>query len=851
MTIGPDNIAAAPNLRRTNTLSVSAKLIIIIAILVFGSALGLFGVAQINKTATLHKLNFLHIKFNHAFFEHVTGSHEGNRDLQQLKQDLVLIRAQPIACIEVMGRLEQTLLAALGTLRALELCINDVALANRTLFLIEGYEQGIVDDKELSGALLQATNGFLANSEEFEPLVDKTATSVYKIVLFVLLVGAAGAIFFAILLIKSVAHDYAQISKTREMLRRYELIVSSATDMLALIDKRYVYLAANAAYHRAFGRSNGELLGRTITEVFGEDYFLRTIKPWADRCLAGENVRYQVWVDFPGIGRRFIDLTLSPYMGPDGDVQGFGVNTRDISDLEHAKAAIAESETRFRTVLETIGTGAIVTDAKGLIQIFNPAAEAIFGYSSDEVAGKNVSMLMPHSDSSRRDDYVGNYLRTGDPKIIGVGRQLTGLRKDGTEFPLQLEIGEMKIGAETGFVGSITDLTEIHLLEGQLRQSQKLEAVGQLTGGIAHDFNNLLAVVQGNLSLLMEDLKAQDSTVANEHMELVQPALDASIRGADLTQRLLAFSRKQTLEPHALDLKELVLGMEDMLRRTLGETIDLQINLKTGHWLALVDPSQMENALLNLVLNARDAMEGGGRLTLETADKVLDEVFVARHQGAHAGDYVMLAVSDTGSGIIPIVLEKVFDPFFTTKDVGKGSGLGLSMVHGFIKQSGGLIELSSEPGQGTSVKLYLPRSIMKQAMPLDSTNHSTSGGSETILVVENQPEVRQMTVRMLQRLGYKVLEAADGNSALEKLKNIDSIDLVLTDIVLPGGITGLDIAKNEYATRVGVKIMFMSGYAEDAIAHHGRIDDIKTLLHKPFSINELATRLREVLGAET
>ncbi len=827
-------------------VSVPAKLTIVIAMLVVVCALGLVGAVQINKAATLHKLNFLHIKHNQAFRQHFIESTDHASDLSQFERDIGLVRAQPIACIEAVGSFEMVLLKALGTSRSVELCISDVALADKTLSAIDNFEQGGLTAMELSEALLAAIDGFRRNSAEFEPLVNETVTFVYRFVLHLLLVCSSVSFLFAIFLLRSVANDYRQIEQTQEELRRFGVIVSSASDLLALVDENYKYLAANTAYLNTFGIVSEDVIGHSMSDMLGAEYFATTIKPLADRCLAGENLRFQHWMRFPGRGRIYLDVAYSSYIGPDGRVCGFVVNVRDITDIEHAKATLVESEERFRAVLDTIGTGVIVSDEKGVIEIVNPATETMFGYTSDEVIGKNVSLLIASPDSTRHDGNLRNYAMTQREGFIGRGRHLEGARKDGKKFPLHLELEEMKIGDATRFVGAISDLTEIQALEGQLRQSQKLEAVGQLTGGIAHDFNNLLAVVQGNLSLLVLEIESA-STGASNYMELIQPAITASKRGAELTQRLLAFSRKQTLAPTNVDLVELVNGMEDLFRRTLGETIELVTILNSGDSAALIDPSQLENVLLNLVLNARDAMPRGGRLTIETS--ILDGKSPARPVGLQDGDYVILQVIDNGCGMSQTVLDMVFDPFFTTKDVGKGSGLGLSMAHGFVQQSGGLIDISSELDEGTSVKLYLPCSDDVATYTQSTALDISVGGDELVLIVEDEANVREMTSRMLRQLGYSVLEAINSETALSILKSDHPIDLLLTDVILPGGMNGPSIAKLALVERPGIKVLFMSGYTEDAISRHSRIDVNPRILQKPFTISDIAARLRETLTA--
>lgn len=636
----------------------------------------------------------------------------------------------------------------------------------------------------------------------------------------------------------------------RESEDRFRRVFQDGPLGMVIRDRGGRVQSANARFCEITGYTEDELKELSIADItHPHDVYEDQIQ--ALRLFSGDLQRH--FVEKRLIKKNgeilWISLTACALKDANNELSYTLAMVESIDARKKAAESLIESEERLRTVFETIETGTMVINIDGIIQIFNPAAEKIFGYRSDEVIGQNVSMLMPEPDRSQHHGYLSNYIETGEAKIICIGRQVVGLRKNGEEFPLQLEVGEMQINKESCFVGSIADLTQLKSLESQLRQAQKLEAIGQLTGGVAHDFNNLLAVIQGNLSLLSEDLKTGNDAAADGTMELLGDALKASERGADLTQRLLAFSRKQVLQPQTLDLNELVTGMEDMLRRTLGETIDLKVNLKKGDWSTLIDPSQLENALLNLVLNARDAMAEGGRLTIKTKDMKLDEGYVATHLGASAGDYIMLAVNDTGTGMTADVRDKVFDPFFTTKGVGKGSGLGLSMVHGFVKQSGGFVDIYSERGVGTSVKLYLPRSLEEKEFVEKTKVTSYEGGHETILVVEDDEDVRRMTFRILNRLGYRVHQAKDGKAALNLLENENPMDLLLTDLVLPGGMNGLQIAKAVGKIGPRTKVLFMSGYTENAIVHDGRVDEGAHLISKPFSPNNLAAKIREVLDS--
>ncbi len=397
-----------------------------------------------------------------------------------------------------------------------------------------------------------------------------------------------------------------------------------------------------------------------------------------------------------------------------------------------------------------------------------------------------------------------------------------------------------------GFVLTISDMTRRAQAEGVLREAQKMQAIGQLTGGIAHDFNNLLTVILGNLELARGKLGADPALQTR-----IERAVWAAQRGATLTSQLLSFARKQPLAPGPVNLAATVPDLLPLLRRTLGEHIEIRFVDSAGLWPAMADAAQLENAVLNLALNARDAMPGGGRLTIELANKVLDDDYARRHAEVTAGDYVMLAVSDTGHGMTPEILDRVFEPFFTTKPDGRGTGLGLAMVFGFVKQSGGHVKLYSEPGEGTTVRLYLPRAIGVPAQNVARSNPPVDlpRGSATILVVEDEPSVREVAVAILTDLGYRVLQASDGDEGLLVFgHHAGEIDLLLTDVVLPGSLRGRELAERITAVRPQVRVLFMSGYTENAIVHGGRLDDGVQLISKPFKRDQLARRVADLLG---
>jgi PAS domain S-box-containing protein len=632
---------------------------------------------------------------------------------------------------------------------------------------------------------------------------------------------------------------------------------------------------------------------------------------------------------------------------------------------------LARSEQRLKAVLDSTVDGIVTIDASGTVLSFSPPAERIFGYRADEVLGRNVKMLMPEAYARAHDPYLAAYAETGVAKIIGIGREVTGRRKDGSEFPIDLGVGELpasdgqrefvgsvrdisaRVAAEagmrrsqallqatfdaspfaivirdayrrilfwnraaetlfgyaaaevlgrvgpppdddvaggvfesiiqrvkagetisgigqdlrrkggsvvqvrrtiapiyiagefSGFVGLIEDVTEHNAIERQLVQAQKMEAIGNLTGGIAHDFNNLLGIAIGNLDLLRPLLQGDA-----EEEELVDDALNAALRGADLTRQLLAFARRQPLRPCAVDLNELVGDVGRLLGRTLDQNIALKLQLGPEVWRVVVDPTQLESSLMNLATNARDAMPRGGTLTIVIGNRQLDEDYAAAHPEVTAGDYAMIEVSDTGIGMSAEIARQIFEPFFTTKPYGRGTGLGLSMVFGFVKQSGGHINVYSEPGVGTTFRLYLPRneSAALGREPRDEVSVPPARG-ETILVVEDNDDLRRVVTRQLRELGYHTIEAHAGAAALRLLAEHE-VDLLFSDIVLPGGIDGFEVTRRAIQLRPYLKVVLTSGFpgarTNDEL---NRMGHAVRLLTKPYRKDELAVMLRAALDA--
>jgi PAS domain S-box-containing protein len=506
------------------------------------------------------------------------------------------------------------------------------------------------------------------------------------------------------------------------------------------------------------------------------------------------------------------------------------------------KEKLGDSESRYRAIFETAVDAIIVSDQHGTIREFSKAAERMSGYSAAEVIGQNMRVLLPPDLRQEHERYTARYLWTV--------RELEVCRKDGSVFPAHLSIAEWWAGGHRHFTGILRDLTsqkreqlERTKLETQLHQAQKMEAIGNLTGGMAHDFNNMLGVIIGNIDLL-RDLRKDDADVD----ELTREALDAAFRGADLTRRLLAFARQQPLQPKCVDVNALVSGITRLLSRTLGEDVEISLQLSPQLWPIVADPAQLEASLTNLATNARDAMPDGGRLVVVTGNRCLDADYAAQHSEVVPGGYVMIEVSDTGSGMTQKVVDRIFEPFFTTKSRDKGTGLGLSMVFGFIKQSGGHISVYSEPGIGTTFRLFLPR--MMEDISADEETAIVPlvhGRGETVLVVEDNAPLRRVATRQLGELGYRVLAAENATAGLQLMEQ-ESIDLLLTDVVMAGGVNGRELARQARQRWPRIRVVFTSGFSEARLnGDAGSLSSFTPLLGKPYRKEDLANAARQAL----
>jgi two-component system, cell cycle sensor histidine kinase and response regulator CckA len=514
--------------------------------------------------------------------------------------------------------------------------------------------------------------------------------------------------------------------------------------------------------------------------------------------------------------------------------------SQEIIERRQAETEARRSQALLKATFDASPVAIVIRDTELKILFWSRAAERIFGYTAEEVVGKRDPLIQP----TFRDEQFAEWRQRAMAGEITTGIQNERRHKDGRVVRIRRTLAPIHIaGKMIGFVGLMEDVTERDAMERQLVQAQKMEAVGNLTGGLAHDFNNLLGIIVGNLDLLLPMLapNAQAGEIARD-------ALDAALHGADLTRRLLAFARRQPLQPQAIDLNQLVANAARLLQRMLDANIEISLDLAPETWPVVADPAQLETSVINLATNARDAMPQGGTLSIATGNRTLDAGYCATHPEVRPGDYALIEISDTGSGMTAEVLSHIFEPFYTTKETGKGTGLGLSMVFGFIKQSEGHINAYSEPGVGTTFRLYLPKRSSADAgvAPREEIVSSSSRG-ETVLVVEDNEALRRVVLRQLAELGYRTFETTDAAAALALLEQ-ERIDLLFTDIVMPGGLDGFDLARRVLERWPSVKVVLTSGFPSTKI--NGHLDTKAAsarLLSKPYRKDELARVLREVL----
>lgn len=633
---------------------------------------------------------------------------------------------------------------------------------------------------------------------------------------------------------QDITHLVSMHNEADALARRLRQTLENISDAFFLLDREWRFSFLNPQAEALLGRRRGELEGCNIWDEFPQAIGSQFDTCYREAVQNGLAVRFQEY--YPPLEAWFdVDAYPTP--------EGLAVYFRDISRRKRAEEHVRISNERFLLVAQATNDVIWDWDLVGNSLWWNENFKTLFGYDAADVeTGPESWMNRIHPEDADR------VIESIHAVIDGTGKTWVSeyrfLHHDGHALSI-VDRGSVirdQTGKAIRMVGSMLDVSPQRELEARLRQAQKLEAIGQLTGGVAHDFNNLLTVIAGSADLLCDALESGKQP----HL-LAEMISTAAQRGAELTSRLLAFGRKQPLQPQLLDLGSLIAGMEAMLVRTLGEHIDVEVRRPDDLWAVEIDPALLESAVLNLAINARDAMSDGGRLTIGMANTTFDTSQAIAADVA-PGQYVVLTISDTGHGIEPELLSKVFEPFFTTKDVGKGSGLGLSMVYGFVKQSGGHLRLRSDVGHGTSVSLYFSRANQGVGKcPENPARQVPEGGDELILVVEDDALVRRHVCGLLGGLGYRVLEATAATPAMELFAANPDVTLLFTDIVMPGGMNGVDLAKRARVLRPDLKVLFTSGYAENAVETDGRLGPGIDLLSKPYSRDRLAASLRKIL----
>ena len=663
----------------------------------------------------------------------------------------------------------------------------------------------------------------------------------------------AASFVLAVLLVDNVALQ-AQMSRLVRSMRReaafvrdqhkvrerlFSAVVESSSDAIITNALNGTITGWNLAAERVFGYSEQEAVGQHISLVV-PPHRLDEIADLLRRVTKGERIDGFETVRVHKDGRNVdVSLSLSPLLSANGDIIGVSRIARDITESKQTQSALSREIEERQRIFETSQDLILVTDSVGNFVQVSPSVAHILGYEPEEMIGHSAVEFIHADDleSTRQE------MRAARRGLQVRSFEARYPHKDGNIVTLNWMGSWSEPVRRHFFIGR--DLTDKRAAEAQMRQAQKMDAIGQLTGGVAHDFNNILTVITGTIGILGEAVADRPELVS-----IAKLIDDAAERGAQLTKHLLAFARKQPLQPLEIDINSLILEAAKLLHPTLGEHIEISPKLSDDAWPTLVDPSQLTTAVLNLSLNARDAMPRGGKLTLETDNVHLDQDYASMNSEVVAGDYVMVAVSDTGTGIPAALLEKVFDPFFTTKEVGKGTGLGLSMVFGFVKQSGGHIKIYSEEGHGTTVKIYLPRSSGQGQTASDLVSSAeVKGGSETVLVVEDDMLVRNYVMTQVASLGYATLEAANATEALKIIDDGAHIDLLFTDVIMPGPMNGRQLVDEALRRRPSLKTLFTSGYTENAILHHGRLDEGVLLLAKPYRKPELARMIRVALAS--
>ena len=632
-----------------------------------------------------------------------------------------------------------------------------------------------------------------------------------------------------------------QVVEWGAVLRQLETIVESSGDAICSESLDGTIESWNPAAERLLGYSAEEMIGTPICRLI-PDELSNDFAEMIERLRRDKRIEAFETVRLHKDGRHIgVALTVTPITDEEGHVIGATQIARDLTERKGLEASL-----RLRQqVLDEVAQGIIFTDPRQLdnpITYVNPAFEQITGYRAVDVLGKNCRLLYGPGTDPAAVTEIQRALEECRPCAV----ELLNYRAEGTSFWNLVSIAPLHDdkGQVTHFVWVQTDVSQRRMLEEQVRQSQKMEAIGRLAGGVAHDFNNILTIILGNAEFALGELPPENTLLIDQ----VQTIVEAANRAAALTKQLLAFSRKQLLEPTLLKLNSIVANLERMLRALIGEDVSLITDLGPDLWQTKADPSQIEQIIMNLAVNARDAMQQGGYLRIATRNTQVDSAYVSRHPGVRPGCYVCMSVSDSGCGIPPALLHQVFEPFFTTKQLGEGTGMGLATVFGIVTQSNGHITVESEVGHGTTFHVFLPRGE-ETSVPGAATSAALSacGGAETLLLVEDEADVRRLARHILQAAGYRVLEASNGAEALDLVaKYPDPIDLLIADVVMPG-MSGKQVADRLREPRPETKVLYMSGYPNSAVMPNGRLEQDAAFLQKPFTRASLTQQVRQAI----
>jgi PAS domain S-box-containing protein len=643
---------------------------------------------------------------------------------------------------------------------------------------------------------------------------------------------------------RSQATQTKPTEENREQL--FVAAVESSDDAIITKSLDGVITGWNRAAQTLFGFAPSEAIGQSIDVIVPEE-----LRPEVRTILAkirnGEKVSHHDTVRITKDGRRVdVSLSISPVKSRSGAIIGAAKVARDNTVRSREHKALLESEQMAQAIIESSLDAFVQLDQSGTILRWSPNAEAMLGWPRSEAVGRNLrDLIIPEGRRAANLQRLQAFLQDVEKGVPGWRYESPSLRRDATEILTEVSLTALR--RDQGYIinGFLRDITESRAAQEQLTQAQKMESVGQLTGGIAHDFNNMLTIITGTVEILANGVADRPDLAG-----IVKLISDAADRGAELISRLLAFSRQQPLQPRAVDINELVADVARLLHPTLGEEVEISIASIGESCVALVDPNQLSAAIVNLAINARDAMPKGGRLEIQTSNIEFDPDEIRSDDDVPPGSYVLISVSDTGIGIPAALRAKVFEPFFTTKEAGVGTGLGLSMVYGFVKQSGGQIRIYSEEGCGTTFKIFLPKSVRTADRTQELPYEAFEGGTETILVVEDNVSVRASVISQLNMLGYNTLVAASATEALAIVDGGAAFDLLFTDVIMPGPMNGTQLALEVARRRPSVKVLFTSGYPQNALSHQGRIDPGVLLLSKPYRRADLARMLRLAIDSK-